>query len=104
MGAPGGGSNMITGRFIRHMLVLAMDSFEDATLNKIFTSLMEWHFSKGFDDTVARLAKVFTTIKPPFYDHSFSQQHHIYPLFYSCDIRNSDVVVDIQYSSKNRKT
>lgn len=62
MGAPGGGSNMITGRFTRHMLVLAMDSFEDTTLNKIFASLMEWHFSKGFDETVSRLCKVFMTI------------------------------------------
>lgn len=58
MGPPGGGSNEISGRFTRHMFILCIDSFEDETLDKIFGSIMEWHFAKGFDANVARLSKV----------------------------------------------
>lgn len=57
MGKPGGGANMITERFTRHNVVLATDSFEDFTLNKIFNAIMEWHFSRGYEDTVMRQGK-----------------------------------------------
>lgn len=49
---------MITGRFLRHMQIVCMDSFDDATLTKIFCSILEWHFAKGFDEKVGRLTKV----------------------------------------------
>lgn len=52
-----GGSNYIFPRLYRHMYVLAVDSFEDITLHRIFTSIGEWHFAKGYVDNVARLAK-----------------------------------------------
>lgn len=58
MGPPGGGANMVTGRFLRHMQIVAMDSFDDNVLSKIFCSILDWHFSKGYDDNVARLSKV----------------------------------------------
>lgn len=57
MGKPGGGANMITGRFIRHHVIIATDSFEDTTLNKIFCTIMEWHFSRGYEDAVVRQGK-----------------------------------------------
>ncbi|XP_071052042.1 dynein axonemal heavy chain 3 isoform X2 [Onthophagus taurus] len=57
MGVPGGGANMVTPRFLRHMQVICMDSFEDATLSKIFGALIEWHFSKGYEDDVFRFSK-----------------------------------------------
>ena len=56
MGMPGG-SNYIPKRLYRHMFCLAVDSFEESTLLRIFSSLGEWHFSKGYNDTVARLSK-----------------------------------------------
>lgn len=62
MGPPGGGSNEISGRFTWHMFILSADSFEDATLDTIFGSIMEWHFAKGFDANIARLSKVSTKL------------------------------------------
>ena len=56
MGVPGG-SNYIPKRLYRHMFCVAVDSFEDTTLMRIFTSIGEWHFGKGYMDVVARLAK-----------------------------------------------
>uniref|UniRef100_A0A3Q2QRM0 Dynein axonemal heavy chain 7 n=1 Tax=Fundulus heteroclitus TaxID=8078 RepID=A0A3Q2QRM0_FUNHE len=49
MGPPGGGKNDITGRFTRHLNIISIDSFDDETLTKIFSSIVDWHFSKGFD-------------------------------------------------------
>lgn len=53
-----GGSNHIFPRFYRHAFVVAIDSFDNSTLNLIFSSINEWHFSKGYVDKVANLAKV----------------------------------------------
>ncbi|XP_048576009.1 dynein axonemal heavy chain 3 isoform X2 [Nematostella vectensis] len=58
MGPPGGGRNDITGRFVRHANVISIDSFDDNTMNKIFTSIADWHFAKGFDATFQRLGKI----------------------------------------------
>ncbi|XP_055607362.1 dynein axonemal heavy chain 3 isoform X2 [Uranotaenia lowii] len=52
-----GGSNFIPQRVYRHMFVVSVDSFEDTTLNRIFSAIGEWHFSKGYPDTVSRMAK-----------------------------------------------
>lgn len=83
MGPPGGGKNDITGtltifnyvilstaprtgitvfvkmlkmlgRFTRHLNVISINSFDDETLKKIFGSITDWHFSKGFDSCFAR--------------------------------------------------
>uniref|UniRef100_A0A3B5AK42 Dynein axonemal heavy chain 3 n=1 Tax=Stegastes partitus TaxID=144197 RepID=A0A3B5AK42_9TELE len=48
MGPPGGGKNDIT-RFTRHLNIISIDSFDDETLTKIFSSIVDWHFSKGFE-------------------------------------------------------
>ena len=58
MGPPGGGRNDITGRLTRHLNVIGIESFDDLTMNKIFTSITDWHFSKGFDSSFSRLGKV----------------------------------------------
>ncbi|XP_060776842.1 dynein axonemal heavy chain 3 [Neoarius graeffei] len=58
MGPPGGGRNDITGRFTRHLNIISIDSFEDETLSKIFTSITDWHFSTGFDAPFYRLGKI----------------------------------------------
>ncbi|XP_059216601.1 dynein axonemal heavy chain 3 isoform X2 [Stomoxys calcitrans] len=56
MGMPGG-SNFIFPRFYRHTFVVGVDSFEDATIIKIFSTIGEWHFAKGFPDKVALLSR-----------------------------------------------
>uniref|UniRef100_A0A6I8P549 Dynein axonemal heavy chain 3 n=1 Tax=Ornithorhynchus anatinus TaxID=9258 RepID=A0A6I8P549_ORNAN len=49
MGPPGGGRNHITGRFTRHLNIISINAFEDEILSKIFSSVVNWHFGKGFD-------------------------------------------------------
>eukprot|EP00117_Sycon_ciliatum_P023820 scpid1450/ scgid20157/ Dynein heavy chain 3, axonemal; Axonemal beta dynein heavy chain 3; Ciliary dynein heavy chain 3 len=58
MGPPGGGRNHITGRITRHFNVVGIESFDDNTMTKIFTSIVDWHFGHGFDATFNRLGKV----------------------------------------------
>ncbi|XP_059835308.1 dynein axonemal heavy chain 3 [Hypanus sabinus] len=58
MGPPGGGRNDITGRFTRHLNILSIDSFDDDTMMTIFTSIADWHFSKGFENTFLRLGRI----------------------------------------------
>ncbi|KMQ95743.1 dynein heavy chain axonemal [Lasius niger] len=55
---PGGGSNIVTPRFTRHMHVIGIDSFEEATMTKIFSSILDWHFAKGFVVEVSRMGKM----------------------------------------------
>lgn len=58
MGPPGGGRNDISDRFTRHTNIISIDSFDDNTMTKIFTSIVDWHFAKGFDASFGRLGKV----------------------------------------------
>lgn len=39
------------------MNIVSIDSFGETTLSKIFTSVLDYHFSKGFVNTVATLSK-----------------------------------------------
>ncbi|XP_032823200.2 dynein axonemal heavy chain 3 [Petromyzon marinus] len=58
MGPPGGGRNDITGRFTRHLNILSIDSFDDETMTKIFNSIVDWHFGKGFEASFLRLGRM----------------------------------------------
>lgn len=41
--------HMFPGRFTRHLNIVSINAFEDEILTKIFGSIADWHFSKGFD-------------------------------------------------------
>ncbi|XP_073915702.1 dynein axonemal heavy chain 3 isoform X2 [Castor canadensis] len=58
MGPPGGGRNDITGRFTRHLSIISINAFEDDILTKIFSSIADWHFRKGFDINFLRYGKM----------------------------------------------
>ncbi|CAM4521786.1 dynein axonemal heavy chain 3 [Lepidochelys kempii] len=58
MGPPGGGRNDITGRFTRHLNIISINAFDDDILTKIFSSIVDWHFSKGFEAVFTRLGKM----------------------------------------------
>uniref|UniRef100_A0A8D3EFW0 AAA+ ATPase domain-containing protein n=1 Tax=Scophthalmus maximus TaxID=52904 RepID=A0A8D3EFW0_SCOMX len=90
MGPPGGGKNDISGRLTRHLNVLSIDSFDDETLTKIFCSITDWHFSKGFDPyfvACPRLGKIMVQATMAVYKDAIdcflptpSKSHYIFNL------------------------
>uniref|UniRef100_A0AAR2JAS4 Dynein axonemal heavy chain 3 n=1 Tax=Pygocentrus nattereri TaxID=42514 RepID=A0AAR2JAS4_PYGNA len=79
MGPPGGGRNDITGRFTRHLNIVSIDSFDDETLSKIFSSITDWHFSKGFDILVQATMAVYKDAMEKFLPTP-SKSHYIFNL------------------------
>ncbi|XP_014014461.1 dynein axonemal heavy chain 3 [Salmo salar] len=87
MGPPGGGRNDITGRFTRHLNIVSIDSFDHETLSKIFTSITDWHFGKGFDAAFYRLGKIMVQATMAVYQDAMesflptpSKSHYIFNL------------------------
>ncbi len=67
MGPPGGGRNHITPRFLRHFNCLGIESFDDNTMQRIFGSITEWHFQRGYDGNVSRFARTLVTATAAIY-------------------------------------
>lgn len=61
MGPPGGGRSFVTPRILRHMTLTSLTSFEDETLNRIFSTILKWHFTTfGFNaDILKTESKIF---------------------------------------------
>ncbi|CAG9093239.1 unnamed protein product [Plutella xylostella] len=54
---PPGSSQHVSRRLLRLALLVAVDTFPDHTLMKIFTSITDWHFAKGFVESLVRQSK-----------------------------------------------
>jgi len=67
MGPPGGGRNHITARFVRWFNIIGIDSFDEATMSKIFGSIMTWHFSRGYEGSFTVLGNKLVTATAEIY-------------------------------------
>ena len=88
MGPPGGGRNDITGRLVRHLNVISMDTFNDDTMTKIFSAIVDWHFgSKGFEGFFMRSGKMIVQATMDIYKQTIqkflptpSKSHYVFNL------------------------
>lgn len=52
-----GGRNYIFPRFYRHAMIVTIDAIDSTTIQRIFTSMSEWHFAHGYSDKIVMLTK-----------------------------------------------
>jgi len=43
---------------MRHLQVVSIDDFDENTMLRIFYTISEWHFAKGFESVFNRMGKV----------------------------------------------
>uniref|UniRef100_A0A8B9DMU0 Dynein axonemal heavy chain 3 n=1 Tax=Anser cygnoides TaxID=8845 RepID=A0A8B9DMU0_ANSCY len=80
MGPPGGGRNDITGRFIRHLNIVSICSFDDNILTRIFTAVADWHFSKGFESVMVQATMVIYKMALENFLPTPSKSHYVFNL------------------------
>nr|KAG5713480.1 hypothetical protein BaRGS_025028 [Batillaria attramentaria] len=73
MGPPGGGRNDISGRMTRHMNIVTVDEFDDATMTRIFGTICDLHFARGFEGSFVRNGKLLVNATMAVYKESIAQ-------------------------------
>ncbi|KAL0617695.1 Dynein heavy chain 3, axonemal [Plecturocebus cupreus] len=75
------------GRFTRHLNIISINAFEDDILTKIFSSIVDWHFGKGFDVMFLRYGKMLVQATKTIYRDAVenflptpSKSHYVFNL------------------------
>mmetsp|Transcript_28819 Transcript_28819/g.26073 ORF Transcript_28819/g.26073 Transcript_28819/m.26073 type:complete len:216 (-) Transcript_28819:634-1281(-) len=66
MGPPGGGRTFITPRILRHLNLISFASFDDDTMNRIFSTIIHWYLSNNnFSGELVKMENkvVFATLE-----------------------------------------
>ncbi|XP_041110137.1 dynein heavy chain 3, axonemal-like isoform X2 [Polyodon spathula] len=58
MAPPSGGRQAVTPRFLRHFNVISIDAFSEDTMKSIFQPVMDWHFNRGFENSLKRYSRI----------------------------------------------
>lgn len=82
-----GGSNHIYERLYRHMFVVATDTLEYATMQRVYNTIGEWHFAKDYPEVLLKQAKalcsavleVYTAVKQTFVS-SPKKSHYVFSM------------------------
>ncbi|KAK2157592.1 hypothetical protein LSH36_188g04054 [Paralvinella palmiformis] len=87
MGPPGGGRNHVTHRFLRHFNLIGIESFDEETMKNIFAPIVDWHFSKGFENSLKRYSRIIVSATTEIYQHAIknflptpSKSHYLFNL------------------------
>ncbi|XP_076804480.1 dynein axonemal heavy chain 3-like isoform X3 [Clavelina lepadiformis] len=73
MAPPGGGRNEITERFLRHFNIISIHAFDDETMKTIFQPMLDWHFTRGFDNALRRFGRILIWATTDVYTQTMSR-------------------------------
>ncbi|KAK7495478.1 hypothetical protein BaRGS_00013176, partial [Batillaria attramentaria] len=72
MGPPGGGRNNVTPRFLRHLNVISIETFDEETMKNIFAPILDWHFN-FYETPQRRYSRLILTSTLEVYQEAISQ-------------------------------
>ena len=55
---PSAGRSALSPRFLRHLHLIALQTFDDETIHTIYAPLLDFHFNEGFENSLRRFSRV----------------------------------------------
>ncbi|XP_038666815.1 dynein heavy chain 3, axonemal-like [Scyliorhinus canicula] len=87
MAPPDGGRQAVTPRCLRHFNIIAIDAFSEETMKTIFQPMVDWHFNRGFDNSLKRYSRILVWATTEVYVQALehflptpSKSHYIFNL------------------------
>ncbi|CAM9135038.1 unnamed protein product, partial [Choristocarpus tenellus] len=68
MGPPGGGRTSITQRYVRHFNLLNFVPFSNESLQRVFSTILDWFLQKGFNSSVKQVAGSIVAVTVDIYN------------------------------------